>query len=220
MFLWAQSDKEIRLCFHPVLISRHTESMSWELKPFHSTTCCFHFLTAVSTAYNQRAEGHPATAARTTSACRIVSAAPLWLCFPRSSLSVNRETMAALWLPCGKFQVGAAADGNLTPAFSPRRPKASVISCLRVCCSSFISAHTEREVHTHPDLFSTLPSRPNHERNHSELVQQSALISGGEIVRVLQALNDIVKSLLERPENQNRHVKHTSTGLFIPLLHQ
>lgn len=68
--------------FHPVLISRHIEYMAWEFKPFHSTTGCFHFLAAVGTAYNQRAEGHPATEARTTSACRIISARPAWLCFP------------------------------------------------------------------------------------------------------------------------------------------
>lgn len=32
-------------------------SMSWELKPFHSNTCCFHFLVAVGVAYHKRAEG-------------------------------------------------------------------------------------------------------------------------------------------------------------------
>lgn len=81
---------------HPVLISRRIEYMSWEFEPFHSTTCCFHFLAAVSAAYNQRAEGHPATKARTTSACRIVSAALPDFVF-RGVLAVNRETMAAVW---------------------------------------------------------------------------------------------------------------------------
>lgn len=163
--------------FHPALICRPIEYTPWELQQFHSTTCCFHFLAAVSTAYNWRAEGHPATKAGTTSACRIISADLPDFVFRRGlSLLAGRQWQQCDWgiHLCGKFQVGGAADGNLIPAFSPLcliwMPKTSVTSCLRVCCSSFIFAHTEREVHTHPDLFSTLPSRPNHERNHSPIV--------------------------------------------------
>lgn len=114
-----------------------------------------------------------------------------------------------------------------------RMPETSVISRLCVCCSSFIFAHSEREVHTHPDLFSTLPSRPNHERNRSPVGSlrnsRSALIGRSEIVHFLQALNDIVMSLWVKPRNLNRHVNmlhttkpignsstHSCTGLFIP----
>lgn len=74
---------------------------------------------------------------------------------------------------CGKFQVAAAVK-NPTPPLGrlwvTSTHKTIVILCLCVCCSSLIFVHTEREVHTRPDLFSALPSRPNHEKNYSPAV--------------------------------------------------
>lgn len=63
-------------------------------------------------------------------------------------------------------------DGNLTPAFTPllrslNARKTAVLSCLHVCCSSLLFAHTEKEVHAHPDLSD--PAQ-NHERNPSPIV--------------------------------------------------
>lgn len=62
---------------------------------------------------------------------------------------------------CGKFQVAAAVK-NPTPPLGrlwvTSTHKTIVILCLCVCCSSLIFVHTEREVHTRPDLFSALPS--------------------------------------------------------------
>lgn len=161
--------------FHPVLISRPIEYMPWEFKLFHSTTCCFHFLEAVSTAYNWRAEGHPATKARTTTAWRIISAdLPDFVFRGGLSLLAGIQWQQCDWRThlCGKFQVGAA-DGNLSPAFSPVyliwMPQTLVISFLCVCHSSFIFAHSEREAHNLPDLFSP-PILPKSREKSQSLV--------------------------------------------------
>lgn len=105
-------------------------SISWQLSAQH-------------TIEGQR--GHPATKHRTTSACRIISAALPDLCFPRGLLSLLTQAQWH-WCNLGGFICAESSesllqrrDGNLTPRIQSTvnvlamPKKLRPFSCLSVC---------------------------------------------------------------------------------------
>lgn len=128
--------------------------------------------------------------------------------------------------PCGKFQVGAAADWKPGPcgAFSPtsewseRQKTLRSYRVCRVCCSSSVQAtYREGSSHTPRSLFNSPIPPKKHERKKKITV---SIVSS--------CVNDIAMSMSEEPRNLNRHVEHIlganktyeelhlSAGLFIP----
>ncbi len=156
-----------------------TEFPFWENYSFevlHLSSCCFHFLAfPVSETFYQRTPHH-------RSGGQSQHVASSWT----PCLTLFSEEFSH----CSQGDNGSCVTAGFICVESSKSlplmetwPMHSVHVCVaptpknlwshRVCVfvvPGFVFAHTEREVHTHPDLFSTLPSRPNHERNHSPTV--------------------------------------------------
>lgn len=167
--------------FHPVLISRHIEYMTWEFKPFHSTTGCFHFLAAVGT--QSKGRGPPCHRSQDSLSVSHHQRTPCLTLFSRGVLSL---LTCRQWNQCdrgihpyGKFQVGAA-DGNPTSAFSPLLHVANArnfghIASVCLLFQLHLCTQWEGSSHTPRSLFNSPIPPKSWEKSQSrwELAQQS-----------------------------------------------